>query len=453
MGRNAPSDLAFVAAVLASAGSAACERPSPSADAGSAAGFTVRDSGDVEIVENHTPEHPPGQFWTIDAEPEILLGGSESGGVDRDPGGPPSDSAQLIWRVRGLARLQDGRVAVLSQGNQQLFLFEPSGELSRTIGRRGEGPGEFISPEHLQYLPPDTLAVWDYWFAPVSYFDTNGKLLKERSIDLATMMARIPGSNAESQSFPLPGGSFALVLGEEPTSEPSPGTAVRLPMELALVDTSYTTRSLGSWEGMEMVAYLAPGLGLFPFPTFMLDSHIASGGNPPSLYISNGDRNEIHQFSLDGNLVRIIRRATDPVPVTDEGHRRWLATLEARISEWGDVEDEFGMSWEEFAEGLPRRDTYPPVGGLLADGEGYLWVREWSPAEPGMPDQWSVFSPDGRWLGIVRGLPDLFLCHPFMGPCWVDRDFLLAVRRDAVGVESVEGYRIHRGEGAARDLP
>jgi hypothetical protein len=88
------------------------------------------------------------------------------------------------------------------------------------------------------------------------------------------------------------------------------------------------------------------------------------------------------------------------------------------------------------------------VAGLVVDADGYLWVREWSAAEAGMPDQWSVFNAEGRWLGVVRGIPDLFLCHQRWSPCWVDRDFLLAVRRDELGVERVEGYRIRRDGGA-----
>lgn len=36
-------------------------------------------------------------------------------------------------------------------------------------------------------------------------------------------------------------------------------------------------------------------------------------------------------------------------------------------------------------------------------------------------------------------------CHRFLGPCRIDRDFLLAVRRDELGIERVEGYRIRRG--------
>ncbi len=113
---------------------AACDRPAEEGLAGGGAPFTVEDSAGIEIVENHAPEYPPGQFWTIDPEPEIVLGGGGDGGGGRPPGAeaPPGgaaaeDAAQLIWEVIGIARLQDGRVAVLSQGNDQLYLFEPSG--------------------------------------------------------------------------------------------------------------------------------------------------------------------------------------------------------------------------------------------------------------------------------------------------------------------------------------
>ena len=119
--------------------------------------FTVHDSAGVEIVENHAPQWSADEFWTIDPAPEIVLGGA--GHLTE----AANDPSHLVWRVVGLARLQDGRVAVLSSGNKQLMLFDPSGELSRIVGGPGEGPGEFTRPLALQYLPPDTLVVWDYY--------------------------------------------------------------------------------------------------------------------------------------------------------------------------------------------------------------------------------------------------------------------------------------------------
>ena len=93
---------------------------------------------------------------------------------------------------------------------------------------------------------------------------------------------------------------------------------------------------------------------------------------------------------------------------------------------------------------------YPAVVGLLVDAEGYLWAREWSASESGIPDQWSVFGPTGRWLGILPfppnpAGPDLQMCGRHSTPCWVGKDFFLTVRRDELGVERVEGYRIRRG--------
>ena len=115
---------------------------------------TIRDSAGIRIVENHAPEWAAADFWTIDPEPVIVIGGDPA--VAR----ATADSVHLIWRVEGLNRLSDGRVAVLSSGDKSLRLFEPSGRLSKSIGRAGEGPGEFNHPGFLQVLPGDILAVW-----------------------------------------------------------------------------------------------------------------------------------------------------------------------------------------------------------------------------------------------------------------------------------------------------
>ncbi|MDE2678433.1 MAG: hypothetical protein OXI76_11050 [Gemmatimonadota bacterium] len=414
----------------------ACE-PAPSDENGSAEPptFTVRDSAGIEIVENHAPQYTPGEFWSIDTVPEFVLGGSG------DLAAVANGSSHLVWQVKGLARLADGRVAVLSPGNKQLMLFEPSGELSVIIGGPGEGPGEFTRPLALQYLPPDTLVVWDSFLTSIDYFDTDGTLLKERSLDHGRL--REHGVGPESLRLPLADGSF-LAWVEDWIADVSPDDCSHL-TEVGRMSSPIGGRVLEeevTAPGKEILriddTYAAYSFGCGrPWKTY-----VAAGGDPPLVYISDDDRG-IHQRFLDGTLARIIRRTVAPPPVTD---RAWRAEREhwARIMEmegWPPQTDE--------NESFRRREHYPAVEALLVDAEGYLWVMEWSTSESGIPDQWSVFGPDGRWLGVLAfppdvAAPDRNLCRLYTTTCWIDSDYFVIVRQEELGVERVEGYRIRR---------
>ena len=443
--------LAAFAALAVILGGFGCESDSAGqARPASLRGVTIQDSAGVEIVDNQAPERSHGGFWSLSAEPEFVLGGDEHGLAWEEEWGDDrtrDELAALIFEVRGVARLADRRIAVLSAGVHQVLVFELSGRLSRAIGGRGAGPGEFIRPEHMQYLPPDTLAVWDHWMGPVSYFDTTGTLLTEQPIDRSRTLASLPDATAESRTTPLPDGSFVVAVEhrEPDFTRPPDGTVFRYPpVEFSRIDpATYTPVPLGTWDGPEMwaVPERVRGGDQLPDmanPGMVLDSHIAVGGDPPMVYISNGDRNEILQYALDGTLVRSIRRSADPLAVTaraDRARKQYLAALAESLGQ---------SSVAAFSRALPRRDTYPAVAALVVDTEGHLWVREWSASETGMPDQWSVFGAEGRWLGVLEGLTDPWLCVAAMAPCWIDRDMFVITRFDALGRERLEGYRIRR---------
>ena len=413
-----------VSIVVAITGSGCGQPPSGDSAAEVEPTFTVWDSAGIEIVENPAPEHAVGEFWTFDTVPEIVLGGSD------DLGTLANDSTQLIWEVVGLARLEDGRVAVLSSMGKQLLLFEPSGALSRTIGRAGEGPGEFRGPEWLQYLPPDTLVVWDYFMSSISYFDTAGNLLRERRVDQARL--REAGASGEAFVRPLPDGAFVVFVRGGPDSEtteikgwnPRTSTLQTLRSRVgnyARIDDSYGTHVLGP------------------------SADITAGGNPPSIYLSSRGKNEIRQFAPDGVLVRIIRRTTDAIPITARAKRNQME----RFYRWGEAEGA-PVPRDIIEQMFADSETHPFIGNLVVDPEGYLWISEWSDSESGVSDQWSVFNPEGRWLGVLPfpWAPDLAEPNSCGGNtrvlCWIDRDFFLVVRRDELGVERVEGYRIRR---------
>ena len=214
---------------------------------------------------------------------------------------------------------------------------------------------------------------------------------------------------------------------------------------------TYVTRSLGIWDGPE--EWVIPGYaGLFGmgFPR-LVSLKVAVGGRASPIYVNNGDRNEIRQFSPEGALQRIIRRTTAPVAVNRKGDRNLRDRMLDLLA--GHPDDDRTVSYPEAVEQMPGRENFPPMYSMVVDVDGFLWVGEWSKSESGMPDQWSVLGPNGRWLGVLDDFSRKWLlpCHEwiFAAPCWIDQDWMVTVTvSDEAGlVERIEGYRIHRNGG------
>ena len=143
------------------------------------------------------------------------------------------------------------------------------------------------------------------------------------------------------------------------------------------------------------------------------------------IYIYNGldegDRNEIHQLSPEGRILRIIRRMTDPIPVTREESEGWL--------EW-----RYGNG-SRAGSSQTSSPFHPFVGALRVEkeGRGHVWVKD-------RPGRWSVFTPEGRWIGVVE-MPTWFF------PAWIENDFLFggAYRFGGYPRETVfQGHRLDR---------
>lgn len=392
----------------------ACDQPPPEPEAPR---VTVWDSAGIEIVENHAPEWGDSALWSVDPEPEFVIGGTNV--IES-----PDDPSQLIWRVRGLARLSNGNILVHSGGEEAVFLFEPTGELVTRIGRKGQGPGEFVRPQHIQVLPGDTIAVWDNGFSRVNYFDSMGTFIGARQLDVATVLERTRTATEyppESIMIPLLDGSFVVQRGIWDYPRPQPGEIQRRPVEYLRIDTAYALHSFGWWKWDELIGTRGR-LGSL-WPPFARRSIVAAGGNPPSAYITDGDRFEIHQFAADGSLTRILRRDADPVPITSEEVAEWRARA-AELNPGVDWE-----AWERSLAAAPPREFHPPILWLRLDTEGYLWVRESD------TEGHRVFDAEGRWLGNVD-IP---------GAVWIDEEMILVLRSDPdTDVQRIEGYRLRR---------
>jgi hypothetical protein len=103
-----------------------------------------------------------------------------------------------------------------------------------------------------------------------------------------------------------------------------------------------------------------------------------------------------------------------------------VGTTDAAISE---------MQRRQFAI-LPHRDTLPAFSRVLVDGEGNVWMEEFR-INLAAAAAWSVFDPNGRWLGRAETPAGLKVMLIAGGS-------VVGVTRDDVGVERVAVHPLVR---------
>jgi hypothetical protein len=140
------------------------------------------------------------------------------------------------------------------------------------------------------------------------------------------------------------------------------------------------------------------------------------------------DQYRLVQQRVEGDSIRIIERAYEPLPVQEVEAQNALEPT-ASIGQPG---------WS--VEGPPVPDFKPAFRSFFLDDSGHLWVYpHLAPEDDGRVLE--IFDPVGRFLGRVR-LP--FVVDMSIMPL-VRGGALYAVTRDEFDVQYVARVRITRG--------
>ena len=145
--------------------------------------------------------------------------------------------------------------------------------------------------------------------------------------------------------------------------------------------------------------------------------------------LCHGAAYDISVAELGGRHLR-VRRTVEGRPVSADEAARFVEEYVAGYSEErrADVRSRF--------EQVTAASHLPTHAGLAFDSDGNLWVEGYRPPrDTHLLRTWSVFDPDGRWLG------DLDLPHGLRVD-EIGKDYIAGVERDDVGVEYVRVYRV-----------
>lgn len=388
--------------LLASASINAC------ATDGSGTTVTRTDSSGVRIVVSAAATWLPDEAWRL--EGPVLSIGSVDG---------PEESQ--LHRVRAARRLPDGRIVVANGGSMDLRLFTPDGQWIRSIGRAGDGPGEFRLISALQVVPPDTILVFDNSAPRVTSFTADGNLAWSRRV--AT-----PGENVQAPDHRLADGRW---LNRLRTTEVDGFQRVRNLFGAWSEGESRIDTLLES-DGQEYLIYRrfqgSQYIGRGPVVTPFGGQDLAAIG--PNLFaLSDGKSYDVAVAEVGSGQMR-IRRPHNDRPLPDGAVSRFIDDYVARYppERQREVRGHFAT--------LTTPSQVPAHSALAFDEGGNLWAENFRfPWDSLATRTWAVYARAGEWLGDVevpRGLRVLQF----------GADFVLGVERDENDVEFVRMYRI-----------
>lgn len=317
--------------------------------------------------------NPKGGLWG--GNPQVQLE------LVRTIGGPDVQDSNLAFKPSTDVALDTvGNMYILDSGNKRIQKLDPRGKFMQSIGRQGQGPGEFEVPYSLDVDDQDAIYVYDLVRWTIQVFTSEGKAIKSVkrkgfSMDHIRVM--------KSRLIAIGGGRGSLrVLMQKK----------RLPL-LEIVDLNgKRNNSFGEVRDYKdaLVNFWANEF------RFDLDTE-------DNIYLSFLRQNRIEKYSPDGTL---------------------LWTADRRLNYGTDVIDKGSIHRSPQLLGVQLPHMNEVSAGISVDGRGRVWVitqnRQMSKEEQGTSIsaggiqktitpkiekmdifKLEVFAPDGVLLGEI----------------------------------------------------
>ena len=330
-------------------------------------------------------------------------------------GNDESDEATWFSSIRGVGRLSDGSVAVVDRASAEIRIFDPDGRHVRSMGRHGEGPGEFNDAWKLWVLPGDTLWAGDYRPWRYNVFTRDGEWVR------VVQMNPIYGNPSRRGGVLDNGVSVNTV------------ETYSRPWDFKTPDTVLVEAHGPDGErlaALGRILHMTRGeTGMFQL--FTASAVVEAGGSTIALARTNEP--EIRLLDDEMRLRRILRWTASDRDVSAADVRAWRDDyLKDRgpDSPFWDASDDAVLRDE-----VPAADLFPAFRYVEIGRNGRVWVQPYQRPR-GERQGWMAFEPDGTFLCHLENY------HPGLSTYEFGAGYWLGVHTDEVGVETVVVYRL-----------
>ena len=281
----------------------------------------------------------------------------------------------------------DGRMVVVDGEATHLKVLRPDGTLLDTLGRQGQGPGEFQSPATAEVARGDSIYVFD----PGTKRFTVFALSPAPSLARSVAIDREQGPRGTDAWGVLRGvrmldGTLAArfwpyYAREEGYRQPAPVVWRSMSEAGNLGDTLLHER-----RKHISISFEGQGVGIEPLP-FDRETVVAPGPDG-RLYHGVTDSLQIHATALDDTTEVIAHVPTAPVSLTEADRDSALAPIER-----ADIR-------KQFVDAMPQ--TKPAFTDLVVADDGHLWVRRPTDGPDAQTVSWWVLDPDVKTIHEIQ---------------------------------------------------
>jgi hypothetical protein len=317
----------------------------------------------VEVIINHLePYHLKSEPSHLNLE-KIFILDFES-----------ADIAKIgIWNISGFDIDSKGNIYIWSyksSSGYSIFKFGPDGRYMSSIGRRGQGPGEIVTPVYLRISEQDEILVSDVGRTKLIVLKTNG--------DLSQEIQNIAGDDITTL---LENGK---ILARKSIFRPEEGIA-ELPIiihndDAKEITTLHQGEKRPNWVRAKKINGIATQASNPPWS-------IAQG----HIYIGNKESGyEFLVYDLNGNLIKKIRKDYLPVAVPKDIKGAVLKMFERPE-----------LKQMKINEKVFFPEHMPPYQYFLTDDNGRLFVMTYEKGEGPHGFMYDIFDPSGIFIGRI----------------------------------------------------
>lgn len=322
----------------------------------------------------------------------------------------------LFSGLAGAVMQADGGIAVGDAGNNRIVFFDSTGRLQRSIGRLGDGPGEFRQQRWLGRCANGNLAVHDGVHARLNYFSPEGRPLQSDALPV--------GANFDRMLWCAGSEGRMLMLFDRPRDPVKRGEYFRAPVSVVRIDGPAIDTSLVGAQEYYIGDRVRAG------STVPLGEDAGSAAAAGRLYVCETLTARCSVFDTSA-----VRLRSFVVP--NRGLTRRVTNSDWQLALERHLDGEPTASSRKIARSVlkevrPRRQ-FPKVDRIAGDDDGNLWVRTFDNFRSSIAT-WVVVDEHGTPIGLAATDRRLHVLR-------AGRDYLIGVRYDQDGVEHVEMHR------------